>query len=134
MYRLIPLLPALLFASAAFAQTMPDGAHKDLWCGTAFKLFLAMPDNSAAAADPSTARFLEGADKLIERSGAAMLAAGFAQDAVDKTKADLLEPVGRQVSNQEEPEFGPDECTLLIDEVVPPPTSSTPPESSVPAQ
>ena len=89
------ILAVLLFgadAPAAFAQTMPDGAHKDLWCGTAFKLFLAMPDNSAAAADPSTARFLEGADKLIERSGAAMLAAGFAQDAVDKTKADFFDP------------------------------------------
>ncbi|HWA18728.1 MAG TPA: hypothetical protein VG757_06995 [Devosia sp.] len=135
MYRFLPLLPALVFATSAFAQAMPEGTHQDLWCGTAFNIFLEVPSDATEEQKSAIALYLEGADKLIARAEAAMLAAGFAQDAVDKAKTDLLEPVGRQVSGAEEAEFTPDECSLLIEEFLPPAPadSSAPAESSAPA-
>jgi hypothetical protein len=138
MYRLIPLIPALLFATGAFAQTMPEGTHQDLWCGTALNIVLVAPEGATEEDMAAIARYLDGANQLLARGEAEMLAAGFTQEAVNQAKTDLLEPVGRQVSDQEPAEFTPDECSVLIEAILPPPAdsneSSEPAASSAPAQ
>jgi hypothetical protein len=148
MLRLVPALPlALLATTAAFAQTAPETANKDLWCGTAFAVAfnveLAPPGTSEE--ELAQARELTAAgQQLIIRGEAAYLAAGFTQDVIDKTRADLVSYVTGQIQS-DQPDYGFDECTALVAALPPPDdgsssavssgmsSSSMPSSSSVPS-
>ncbi|MEQ1769400.1 MAG: hypothetical protein ABL879_06125 [Devosia sp.] len=110
-------LPLMLLATGALAQTVPEGADKDLWCGTAFTVAfnIALAPPGTPDAQIEEAKMFTGAGHLLLVRGTdAYLAAGFTQEAVDKIKADLVTHVTEQIGGQGEIDYGFDECTDLI--------------------
>jgi hypothetical protein len=135
MKRLLVLIPAVLLAAPAFAQTAPDAAYKDLWCGIAFGTAaqsLPFTDEELAAAqaagDKATdeqktildeqkmvEQFTAGGQGLIERATGAYKAAGFTDESFATAKSELEPKVTQQISGAgEQAEFTFEECSALL--------------------
>jgi hypothetical protein len=135
MKRLLVLIPAVLLAAPAFAQTAPDAAYKDLWCGLAFgsaAQSLPFTDEELAAAqaagDKATdeqktnleeqamvEQFTTGGQGLVERATGAYKAAGFTDEAFATAKSDLEPKVTEQISGAgDKAEFTFEECSALL--------------------
>jgi hypothetical protein len=117
MKRLIAaaVLTSALLATGAQAQTVTDEVTMQLWCGTAMVVAFsnappeATPDQLAEAK-----RYVDAGNALIEIAIKAHLDAGFTQEAVDKTKADLLPAVTAQVTGAAEAQFTFEQCLAIL--------------------
>lgn len=135
MKRLLVLVPAVLFALPAMAQTAPEAAYKDLWCGLAFEAAgksapfteadLAAARTAGASGTPEQQQivqqqdmvdqFVVGGRQLIERATEAYKAAGFTDAAFTDVRTELEPKVAQQVTGGGgEAEFTFDECSALL--------------------
>jgi len=116
MKRLLALVPAVLFSTAALAQEVPEAAKKDLWCGIAFGIISADVPADASDEDKALAKqFADGSVMLIERATAAHMEAGYdeAGFATYKTEqqAHVLTNMGGPA---EEQDYKYEDCAPLI--------------------
>lgn len=121
MKRLLVALPLSLFAGSAFAQNaeVPPDVYRDMWCATAYQQTIQI-ELIPSEDQPRAQIFLTAAGKMMERGVAGMTAAGFAANAVDNFRTQLLVKVATQVQQGATPEFEPGECDALMRELLPP--------------
>lgn len=122
MKRLLVLIPALLFSGAAFAQTAPDDAKKDLWCGTAFVMAFSNPPADATPEQIAQAKpYIDGGNMLIDRATASYKTAGFTDEQFSSAKADLAPVITEQIKgNGAKADYSFEDCTALL----PPPPAA----------
>jgi len=112
---------------------MPEGAHRDLYCGTAFKLIMVVRPESPDDEKAAVQTYIAAADALLAKAAAAMSAAGYTDAAIEAEGTALIDPVMKQLREEEPAEFGPDECYAQLAEFLPPAAQpSTEPSSSAP--
>jgi len=135
MKRLLVLIPAALFAFPAGAQTAPEGAYRDLWCGIAFAAvddsMPYTPEQVQAARDAGDTateeqkqivsevdmvlQFAAGGATLVENATTAYKGAGFTDEAFGTIKTELEPKVATQINGAStEAEFSFEECVALI--------------------
>jgi hypothetical protein len=135
MKRLLVVIPAVLLAMPAFAQTAPEDAYRDLWCGLAFgsaasNLPYTPEELAAARAAGAQAneqqqqliqyqaqmdQFIEGGNALVERATEAYIAAGFTQESFATVRTELEPKVTEQVAGSSgSAEFSYEECLALL--------------------
>lgn len=137
MKRLL-VLPAAVLALAAgpaAAQTPPEGAYRDLWCGLAFGIAMKsapFTDEDVAAAraagDAATEeqlqlieqadvrdQFMEGGAMLVDKATASYKQAGFTDEAFATVQTDLSPKVETQITGTgSDAEFTFEECAALL--------------------
>lgn len=116
MKRLWLLLPALLLSSAALAQTAPDAAKKDLWCGTALGLAFGSPPEGTPAEEIARVKpYLDGGVMLVERASAAYKTAGFSDEQLAGIRADLEPVITEQINaTADKADYSFEDCTALL--------------------
>ena len=135
MNRLILALaftPAL-FSTAALAQTVPDDVAKELWCGSAFVAAFSNPPPGVPSEQLALAQnYIDQGNKMIDDAGQKYLNAGFTEEQLTKTKADLVTEVTAAVSgNGSSAKYSFDDCRAVMPN--PPPDVPNAGGSSVPA-
>jgi hypothetical protein len=115
----VTVMLATLAAQPVLAQSVPDEAEMDLWCGTAFELMTrdapadATPEKLAAAQV-----YADGGAFLVSRALPIYLESGYTNETLDSFRADLAEAVGRAVNGTtragEEPAYSFQDCSALI--------------------
>ena len=135
MNRLILALaftPAL-FSTAALAQTVPDDVAKELWCGSAFVAAFSNPPPGVPSEQLALAQnYIDQGNKMIDDAGQKYLNAGFTEEQLTKTKADLVTEVTAAVSgNGSSAKYSFDDCRAVMPH--PPPEVPNAGGSSVPA-
>lgn len=89
----LALTPAL-FTTGAFAQTAPDDAAKQLWCGSAFVAAFSSPPPGVPAEQLALAqKYIDQGNVMIDGAGQKYLDAGFTEEQLTKVKADLVAEV-----------------------------------------
>ena len=128
----LALTPAL-FSTAALAQTVPDDVAKELWCGTAFVTAFANPPPGVPSEQLALAQtYIDQGNKMIDDAGQKYLNAGFTEEQLTKTKADLVTEVTAAVSgNGSSAKYSFDDCRAVMPN--PPPDVPNAGGSSVPA-
>lgn len=116
---------APLLATGAFAQSVSDEVNKQLWCGTAFAVYL----EDATELDAEMQMIKDGALVLVEDATAAHLEAGFTAEAIDKIKADLVVTINQQFTDGTAA-HSPEDCLALMADLAPP----APPAADAPAE
>ena len=135
MNRLILALaftPAL-FSTAALAQTVPDDVAKELWCGSAFVAAFSTPPPGVPSEQLALAQnYIDQGNKMVDEAGQKYLNAGFTEEQLTKTKADLVTEVTAAVSgNGSSAKYSFDDCRSVMPN--PPPDVPNAGGSSVPA-
>ena len=135
MNRLILALaftPAL-FSTAALAQTVPDDVAKELWCGSAFVAAFSNPPPGVPSEQLALAQnYIDQGNKMIDDAGQKYLNAGFTEEQLTKTKADLVTEVTAAVNgNGSSAKYSFDDCRAVMPN--PPPEVPNAGGSSVPA-
>ena len=128
----LALTPAL-FSTAAFAQTVPDDVAKELWCGSAFVAAFSNPPPGVPSEQLALAQqYIDQGNKMIDDAGQKYLNAGFTEEQLTKTKADLVTEVTAAVSgNGSSAKYSFDDCRAVMPN--PPPEVPNAGGSSVPA-
>src|SRR5690606_195218 len=82
MNKLASLVPALLlYTLPALAQSVPEPASRDLWCGIALGVVsVELPVDATEETRAMVQRFAAGSDMLIGRAAAAHLEAGYSEE------------------------------------------------------
>jgi hypothetical protein len=135
MNRLLPALAAvsaLLLTTGAFAQTAPDTAAEQMWCGTALTVAFASAPSDATSDQMAQAQtYIDGGNAMIATATQAYLNAGFTEEQVTKVKTDLVAEVTPIVTGAADPskaKYTFDQCAGLL-----PGASSQAPDASAPA-
>jgi hypothetical protein len=126
------IAPAL-FTTGAFAQTVSDDVAKQLWCGEALVVAFSNPPPNVPSEQLSQAQgFIDSGNKLIDDASQKYLDAGFTEEALTKTKTDLVKEVTDVVTgNGANAKYTFDECnTLLTGAPAPASSSEAAPASS----
>jgi len=118
MNRLILALavaPAL-FSTAAFAQTAPADAEKQLWCGSAFVAAFSNPPPGVPSDQLTLAQqYIDQGNGMINGAGQKYLDAGFTEEQLTKVKADLITEVTAAVSgNGGNAKYTFEDCKALM--------------------
>jgi hypothetical protein len=121
MKRLIPVLAIALAASPAFAQTVPDAAHKDLWCGVALRLTFTLPAAATEQQKTTLAPYIAAAVALFERGEQGLRDASFPEDQITRLKMEHLQTALAQFKAGGAGDFSAEECRALL-----PPELATP--------
>jgi hypothetical protein len=118
MRRLLVLLPALVLATAAAAQDIPQATAKDFWCGVAFDLAARdVPADAAPEVLSVTDPYKKGAERLIGRSRIAHLEAGYTDEAFDALKVKTEATIAAELASTDpaiEPAYSFEDCAALI--------------------
>lgn len=94
----LALAPALL-TTAAFAQTAPADAEKQLWCGSAFVAAFSSPPPGVPSDQLALAQqYIDQGNGMIDDAGQKYLNAGFTEEQLTKVKADLKDEVTKVVT------------------------------------
>ena len=128
----LALTPAL-FTTGAFAQTVSDDVAKTLWCGEALVVAFSSPPPGVPSEQLAQAQgFIDSGNKLIDTASQKYLDAGFTEEALTKTRADLVTEVTAVVTgNGANAKYTFDDCnTLLTGTSAPADTSSAPADTS----
>ncbi len=154
MKRLLVLIPAVLMAVPAFAQTAPEGSYRDLWCGLAFgaaaqgapftEADLAAARAAGDAATDEQKQIIEqqnlvdqfnaGSTDLIDKATTAYKGAGFTDESFGQVRTDLEPRVTAQITGTAgEPEFSFEECSALIPALDAGAAGATEPAEAAPA-
>lgn len=116
MKRLLALVPAVLFSTAALAQEVPEAAKMDLWCGIAFGVIAADVPADASDEDKALAKqFADGSVMLIDRATAAHMEAGYDETSFATYKTEQEAHVQANMGGpQEEVDYKYEDCAPLI--------------------
>lgn len=113
---LLPLVPALLFASAALGQQVAEESAKDLWCSIAFGIVTA--DVPADVSDEQRAmvdQFANGGIMLFDRAHAVYLEAGYTEESFAAHVETLTAEVDTQVrAADNSATYSFEECSALL--------------------
>ena len=110
--RLRPLLLALLLATPALAQPVPEGARADAWCGVALTLMAEEVAPTAPHEQKLMAEiFAAGGTALVEKATIAYGDAGWSGERTETLFADLRETVGKSLAGEGgPPEWSFEDC------------------------
>lgn len=114
---ILTMAAALALASPAFAQTAPEQAVMDLWCGIAFNSAAATLPAEATEEDKAmAASFIEGGNGLIEKSRVAHVEAGFTEEQFTTSKTELEPVVVEQITTGagDGADYTFEQCSALI--------------------
>ena len=116
MYRLLPLLPALLLATAVSAQEVAEESTKDLWCGVAFGIITAeAPADATAEQQTLIKQYTDGGLMLVDRAKTAHLSSGFTEESFATHLETLTADVNTQVhAPGNTAKYSFEECSALI--------------------
>jgi hypothetical protein len=130
----LALAPALL-TTAALAQTAPDDAVKQLWCGSAFVAAFSSPPPGVPSEQLALAQqYIDQGNTMVDAAGQKYLDAGFTEEQLTKVKADLVAEVTAAVSgNGGEAKYTFEECKTLMPNAPADSPVADPAASSAPA-
>jgi hypothetical protein len=116
MKRLMALVPAVLLATAAFAQEAPEAAKKDLWCGIAFNIVASdIPSDATDEQKAVIEQYVAGATMLVERATTAHMEAGYDAAGFAAHKAEREAHVTTQVNmTGDGADYSFEECSALL--------------------
>jgi hypothetical protein len=111
----LALTPAL-FTTGVFAQTVSDDVAKHLWCGEAMVVAFSNPPSGVPSEQLTQAQgFIDAGNKLIDEASQKYLDAGFTEEALNKTKTDLITEVTAVVTgNGGNAKYSFDDCNALL--------------------
>lgn len=111
----LALAPALL-TTAAFAQTAPDDAVKQLWCGSAFVAAFSSPPPGVPSDQLALAQqYIDQGNGMINDAGQKYLNAGFTEEQLTKVKEDLVKEVTEAVGgNGANAKFTFEDCQSIM--------------------
>ncbi|MEO6394516.1 MAG: hypothetical protein ABIO40_01225 [Devosia sp.] len=113
MFKLLAALPLLIVSPGAFAQSVPDDAHKVMWCALAFQIFFVDPHRSSVEEIEVFKPYADAAKLLLDHGRASLAAAGFSDEAANQVRRALVPEVTRQVNREEAAEFTTTDCAAL---------------------
>ena len=94
-------LELVILTTAALAQTAPADAEKQLWCGSAFVAAFSSPPPGVPSDQLALAQqYIDQGNAMIAAAGQLYLNAGFTEEQLTKTKADLVTEVTAAVGGQ----------------------------------
>jgi hypothetical protein len=130
----LALTPALL-TSAAFAQTAPADAEKQLWCGSAFVAAFSSPPPGVPSEQLALAQqYIDQGNGMIDAAGQLYLNAGFTEEQLTKVKADLVTEVTAAVNGSGgDAKYTFDECKALMPNAPADVPTANPSEAAPPA-
>ena len=105
-----------LFTTGAFAQTVSDDVSKQLWCGEALVVAFSNPPSGVPSEQLTQAQgYIDGGNKLIDDASQKYLDAGLTEEALTKTKTDLVTEVTAVVTgNGANAKYTFDDCNALL--------------------
>lgn len=112
MQRHVALALFLLAPAMAFAQTVPEDAARDLWCGVALGVIAGeAPADLPAERRDLVARFAEGGALLIDRARTAHLENGYTEEQF----ADHLAALEVTATPSPDAPFSFEECLAVLE-------------------
>ena len=115
-FRLLTASLLLASTTAAFAQQVPEPAHKDLWCGLAFGIVAAeAPLDATEDQKVLIQQFADGGERLVTRAKGAHLENGYTEETYGVYVESLTADVTIQVNATDKASpYSFEECAALL--------------------
>ena len=113
---LLAALPALLLATMAGAQEVPEQATMDLWCGIAFGIVSAgAPGDATEDQKAIIKEYADGGARLVEQAKAAHLENGYTETSFAAHLDTVTAEVNTQVNaTDDSAAYSFEDCSALI--------------------